>query len=118
MFSASVGRPGADHHLQLVALAVEQADREVVEVHQVAREADDLVFQQLQPLADVHLAQRVGFEAHQLAAGLVDRVDLLLQAPRAGRVPHDGDDLHDLPAGLITGEAIISRNCWSSMFRA
>ncbi len=61
------------------------------------READDLLFQQLEPLADVHLAHRVGFEAHQLAAGLVDRVDLLLQPPGAGRVPDDRDDLHDLP---------------------
>src|SRR5687768_12568960 len=91
-----VRQPGANHHLQLVALAVEQPDREVIEVHQVAREADDLVFQELEALADVHLRQRVALEADELAASLVDGVDLLLEPPRAGCVPHDGHDLHDV----------------------
>ncbi|CAA9433057.1 MAG: hypothetical protein AVDCRST_MAG64-3620, partial [uncultured Phycisphaerae bacterium] len=93
-----VGRQaGADHQFEPVRAPVEQADREVVEVHQVAREADDLVLQQLQPLGDVQLRQRLALEPHELAAGLVDRVDLLLEPAGAGRVPHDRDDLHDLP---------------------
>ena len=51
-------------------------------------EADDLLFQQLEPLADVHLAHRVAFEAHaELAVGLIDGIDLLLQSPGAGCVP-------------------------------
>ncbi len=35
MFSASLRQAGADHHFQLVGLAIEQADGEVIEVHQL-----------------------------------------------------------------------------------
>ena len=34
-----------------------------------------------------------------LAPGFVDRVDLLLQAPRAGCIPDNRHDLDDLPLG-------------------
>ena len=70
----------------------------MIEVHQLAREADDFVLQQFQALADVELADGLGFQADQFAAGLVDGVDLLLQPAGAGRVPHDRHHLHDLPA--------------------
>ena len=43
------------------------------------------------------LLDRVGFEADQFAAGLVDGVDLLLQPARAGRIPHHRHHLHHLP---------------------
>src|SRR5439155_19226322 len=86
----------ADDHFQLVGLAIEQADGEVIEVHQLLREADDLLLQQLEPLPDVHLAERIGLKADQFAARLVDSINLLLESPRSRRVPYDRDHLHDL----------------------
>ncbi len=93
-------KAGADDQFELVGLAVQQADGEMIEVHQLAREADDFFFQQLEALADVQFAHGVAFEADEFAAGLVDGVDFLLQAAGAGGVPDDRDHLHHLPAGI------------------
>ena len=41
MPNASGGNPGADDQFELVAFSVQKADREMIEVHQIAREADD-----------------------------------------------------------------------------
>ena len=72
----------------------------MIEMHQLPREADDLVFQQLQPIAHVHLAQGFAFQANELAASLVDGIDLLLQPAGPGRVPHHCHYLHHLPGGI------------------
>jgi len=32
---------------------------------------------------------------HEFPAGLVDRIDFLLQPPGAGGIPHHGNNLHD-----------------------
>jgi len=39
----------------LFDLRSRRADGEMIEVHQIAREADDFVFEELEPLADVEL---------------------------------------------------------------
>ena len=71
----------------------------MVVVHQLADVTDDLVLQQLQPLGDAEPGDQVGFQAHQFAAGPVDRVDLLLQPPLGGVVPDDRDHLHHAVGG-------------------
>ena len=75
----------------------------MIEVHEIAGEADDFFFEEAEALADVHAGEGFAFEADEFAAGVVDGVDFLLEAARAGGVPDDGNDLDDLPARIDDG---------------
>ena len=89
-----------DHHLQLPAPLVQQADREVVELHQVFAEPDDLFLQQFQPLGGAELRHGLVVDAGQLPARGVDRVDAGLQPLAAGGVPDHRHDTPDRPGAV------------------
>ena len=93
------GQPLGDDDLELVGPLVEQADGEVVEVHQVLGVLDDLVLEQLEAFGGGELGDGVGVDLGQLTSGGVDGVDLALQPLAAGGVPDHGDDL--LHASLL-----------------
>jgi hypothetical protein len=75
---------------------IEQPHREVVVVHQILDVAHRLVTQQVDPLTHVQPPELLGVQPHQLAPGLVDGVDLLLQPSRVGHIGDNARDLHDL----------------------
>ena len=81
--------------IQTVGLLVEHANLEVVEMEKLARAAQDLLLQKGQTLVRVQARELFGIQAEQLPAGLVDRVDLILEPSRAGDVPDDGRNLGD-----------------------
>ncbi len=99
------GQAYADDDFQLVGFAIEQADGEVVEMHELTAEFNDLFLQQLQALRDAELGDGLIIEAHQFAAGLVDGINFLLQAAAAGGVPADGDDAGYFALGVDHGRA-------------
>ena len=86
-----------DDQFQFVDFAIQQADREVIKVHQITRVFDDFVFEQFEALLDIQFAEGVTFKANQFAAGFVDGINLLLQTAGPGGIPDHGDHLHHLP---------------------
>ncbi len=97
------GHSDADDEFELVGFAVEEADGEVVKVHELAAELDDFFFEEFEALADVEFGDGFAFEADEFAAGLVDGINFLLEAASAGGVPADGDDLRHAARGVDDG---------------
>ena len=93
------GQSGTEDDFETIGFAIEQADREVVEVHQVARVPNDLVFEQREPFPGIQLRELLGIEANDLAARPVDGVDLALQLPGTGVVPDHRRHLREATFG-------------------
>ena len=74
-------------------------------MHELPAELDDLLFEQLETLADIELGDGLAFQADEFPAGLVDGVDLLLKPPTAGGVGADRDNLRDAAVGVHHGRA-------------
>ncbi len=84
------------HNLQSVRLLIDEQHRKVIVFEQVVHVAQDLLLQQRDSLLDVHAGDRLSVELHEIAAREVDRVDLLLHAPRRRDIPHHGSDLREM----------------------
>src|SRR6185437_16042856 len=98
-----IRQAGADDHLELIRPAIEQANRKVIEVHQLFGEGDDLLFKELEALPHVQFAQGFRFQADQLAAGAIDGVDFLLESASTRGIPYNRDHLHDLTSRVDHG---------------
>ncbi len=99
------GKADADDEFEFVGFSVEEADGEVIEVHQLAAEVDDAFFEELEALADVKLGDGFAFETDEFVTGLVDGIDFLLKAAAGGGIPADGDNLRDAAGGVDDGRA-------------
>jgi hypothetical protein len=98
-----LGQTGGNHRIKLVGALVQDPHGEMIEVQKIVRKAYDLLLQHAQPLARVQLPERLRVQAHHLAAGRVDRVDLLAQPVRRGDIQRQAHDLGDL---------VLSRQQW------
>ena len=72
----------------------------MIEVHQIAREADDFVLEKLESLADVQFVMASPSRRTSSRPALSMASIFCCKPARAGRVPYHGHDLHDLPAGI------------------
>ena len=100
-FDRLLRQAAGHHHFQPARAVIDQADAEVVELQEVAAELHDPGLEQAEPLEDVHPADGLGFEPHQLAARLINQIELLAEASVRRDIPddhRDGVDSARLPA--------------------